>query len=377
MYFCSVILVLRNMAFNYVKNVNFPNRYIAPQKLFSYLEENYDESIQKVGESTLGKPIYMLSKGSGKIKVLAWSQMHGNESNSTHAMLDLLVSLEKNPDLEYIWEHISLDFIFMLNPDGAEAWTRRNALDIDPNRDFLQEASVEMKVLKKIAFAKNYDYGLNLHEQRTIFSADYEHPATLSFLSPSQDVERTLTENRKKSMAIIAEIYCQLKNEMPNHIARYTDEFYPTSSGDNLMKAGLPVILFEGGHYENDYLREKTREYYTKALFIALKSMGELQGRTNGYETYFDIPENKESHYDYIYRNVKLNTDFECILDVAVQYKEVFTNVNNEIEFIPYVVEVGDLGKKKGWKEIDCTGKKFVSDKKYPKLDAPVNFEIV
>jgi len=36
-----------------------------------------------------------------------------------------------------------------------------------------------------------------------------------------------------------------------------------------------------------------------------------------------------------------------------------------------------DLGKKKGWKEIDCTGKKFVCDKKYPKIDAPVEFQII
>ena len=70
-------------------------------------------------------------------------------------------------------------------------------------------------------------------------------------------------------------------------------------------------------------------------------------------------------------------TDFECILDIAVQYKEIKTKASEEIEFIPYVVEVGDIGKKKGWKEIDCTGKKFVCDKKYPKIDAPVEFQII
>ncbi len=57
--------------------------------------------------------------------------------------------------------------------------------------------------------------------------------------------------------------------------------------------------------------------YYT-----ALSSIGLLDRKTYGYETYFEIPENKESHFDVIYRNVKLNTDFECVLDVAVQYKE-------------------------------------------------------
>jgi len=74
---------------------------------------------------------------------------------------------------------------------------------------------------------------------------------------------------------------------------------------------------------------------------------------------------------------VRLNTDFECVLDVAVQYKEIKTEASEEIEFVPYVAEVGDLGKKKGWKEIDCTGKKFVCDKKYPKIDAPMEFQII
>ena len=39
----------------------------------------------------------------------------------------------------------------MLNPDGSEKWTRRNALDIDMNRDFLLESSKEFPILKKIA----------------------------------------------------------------------------------------------------------------------------------------------------------------------------------------------------------------------------------
>ena len=194
------------MLFKYFKNVNFPNRYISPEELFSYLEENYGAEIQEIGKSTLGKPIYLFSKGTGKTSVLAWSQMHGNESNATLAMLDLLTSLEKNPASDF-WDKIRLDFIFMLNPDGSEIWTRRNILEIDINRDFLKESSIEMKILKKQAFSKKYDYALNLHEQRTIFSTDFENPATLSFLSPSEDVERNLTKNRKKSMAVIAEIY--------------------------------------------------------------------------------------------------------------------------------------------------------------------------
>ena len=365
-----------NPDFPYVRNVNFPERYISPEKLSEYLQQNYSDSIKLIGQSSLGKPIYMMTLGKGSLKVAAWSQMHGNESTATLAMLDLLTIFEKHPELQdKLFEKIQLDFIFMLNPDGSELWTRRNAFDIDINRDFLRTSSNEMKILKKQILENNYDYLLNLHDQRTIFTTDGVHPATLSFLSPSENKERDITENRKKSMAVIASVFLQMKQGLPNRIAKYTDEFYPTSSGDNFMKAGIPTILFEGGYFENDLGRSKTREYYTEAIYYSLKAMSVLKGSTLGYETYFDIPQNKESHFDIIYRNVKLNTEFDCVLDIAVQYREVLDEKNN-LAYKPFVVEVGDLSLKKAWQELDCANKKFVSLKKFPKLDAEVDFKI-
>ena len=361
----------------YLKNPNFPNRYISPEKLFIYLQENHSDYISEAGKSILGKSIYKMTLGSGDVRILAWSQMHGNESNATHAMLDLLEIFKKQPGIAIdLFSMITLDFIFMLNPDGSEAWTRRNALDIDMNRDYLKLSSKEFPILKNIAENQKYDYALNLHEQRTIFSTDGKNPATLSFLAPSENFEREITETRKKAMAVIAAVFDDLKTDLPNQIARYSDEFYPSSTGDNFTKSGIPTILFEGGHFINDYKREGTRKFYTIALYHALKAIAELKGNTTNWEKYLEIPENKESHFDIIYRNVKLNTDFECILDIAVQYKEEIKAGEDEISFVPMVAEVGDIGNKKGWLEIDCTGKKFVCEKKFPKLDAEVNFKI-
>jgi hypothetical protein len=361
----------------YQKHPNFPDRYISPEKLFKFLQENYSEQIIEVGNSTLNLPIYKFSFGAGKIKIAAWSQMHGNESTATLAIVDLLYSLEKNQELKsYLLQKISLDFIFMLNPDGSEKWLRRNALDIDLNRDFNQESSLEIIILKELIKNRNYDYALNLHDQRTIFTTDGENPATLSFLSPAENVEREVTENRKKSMAVISFIFEHLKEKLPNQIGRYSDEFYPNSVGDNLMKAGIPTILFEGGHFQNDYLRFETRKFYTLALYFSMIGRVKINGSIENFENYFEIPENKETHFDIIYRNVKLNTDFPCILDIAVQFREDYIG-GNEIIFTPIVVEVGDVGKKKGWKEIDCTEKFFKSEKKYPKLNEVQNFEII
>lgn len=361
----------------YTPNPDFPNRYISPEKLFSYLQTNLSDYIQEIGRSYLDKPIYKLSIGKGATNVLAWSQMHGNESNATHAMLDLLITLDQHQELkEDLFSTITLDFIFMLNPDGSERWTRLTAAEIDLNRDFHNEASTEIKFLKNLVSSKKYDYALNLHEQRTIFTTDGVHPATLSFLAPSENEERTVTENRKKCMAVIAKVYEDLKESIPNQIGRYTDEFYPTSTGDNFIKAGMPTILFEGGHFIDDYTRKGTRKYYTVALYYALKAISKLKSDTKGWEKYLEIPENQETHYDIIYRNVKLNTDHECILDIAVQYREIFEEGKDEISFVPFVIEAGEVKKRKGWLEIDCTGKRFVSDTKYPKLDAEVSFKI-
>ncbi|QDP84118.1 peptidase M14 [Chryseobacterium sp. SNU WT5] len=362
---------------NYIRNPDFSNRYISPEKLFKYLQTNYADSVMKVGTSYLGKPIYKMTLGNGKIKILAWSQMHGNESNSTHAMLDLLAIFKNQPHLEQVlFSKISMDFIFMLNPDGAEKWTRRNAIDIDLNRDFIKNSSKELAIFKNVLKGASYDYALNLHEQRTIFTTDGVHPATLSFLAPAENMERSITETRKKTKAVIAGIYRKLSRVLPNQIGRYSDEFYPNSVGDNLTIAGLPTILFEGGHFPNDYKRKETRKYYTLALYESLKIMSELAGSTNGWELYAEIPENKETHFDLIYRNIKLNTDFECILDIAVQYREELKPGDEDITFTPIIVEVGDVGNKKGWKEIDCTGKKFFCNRKFPKLDAEVDFMI-
>lgn len=361
--------------FQYFPNVNFENRYLSPEKFHHYLETHYPERITLIGKSVEGLPIYKFTIGNGKTQVLAWSQMHGNESTASLAMLDLLESFENNSmHKERILRDITLDFIFMLNPDGAKVWKRRNAMDIDINRDYIREASPEIKLLKKAASEKKYQYAFNLHDQRTVFSVDDDNPATLAFLAPSEDAERTVTENRRKSMAVISYIFDNLKNSLPNKISRFSDEFYPTSSGDNFMKSGIATILFEGGHFPEDYLRKETRKYYTLAMFHALSAIVLFEGETYGYENYFKIPENRESHCDILYQNVTFSENNGNV-DIAIQYREILEG--EEIKFVPYVIDIGDIHNKKAWKVIDCTGKKWKSEDKYPKIDQPANFTFV
>ena len=57
-------------------------------------------------------------------------------------------------------------------------------------------------------------------------------------------------------MNVIVAMNSMLQKIIPNFVGRYTDEFYPTATGDNFQKLGYNTILIESGHYPNDYQRE-------------------------------------------------------------------------------------------------------------------------
>ncbi|PQL93421.1 M14 family zinc carboxypeptidase [Apibacter adventoris] len=358
----------------------FNNRYVNPKKLNDFLVKNYKENLTLLGYSVCKKPIFKLSIGVGKKNILLWTQMHGNETTGTLSVLDLLKFLKNENKLaKEIFEKFTLDIVLMLNPDGSEIWTRRNIMNIDVNRDFLAEASPEIRILKNLVKEKIYDLAFNLHDQRTIYGVGTtNHSATLSFLSPSVSEDREITEIRKQSMGIIASIYKEITKILPNKIARYSDEFYPRSVGDNFQKLGIPTLLFEGGHYPNDYYRQKTRKYFTLALITALHSaLKDKSTWKDNYKDYLEIPENSVSFYDIIYRNVALSEDVKNTVDIAIQYSEFIFPEEEDISFVAKIEEIGDLSFLYGHKEINAEGRRFYSENnKYPKINMEADFQL-
>ena len=360
---------------------NFKNRYVNPSELSDFLIKNYKSLLTEIGRSELNKPIYKLTLGKGPKNILLWTQMHGNETTGTLSCLDLLKFFENENNCSHeILSKFTLDIIFMLNPDGAEIWTRRNRLGIDINRDFLTASSIEMQVLKKTASEKKYDLAFNLHDQRTIFGVEgKKEPATLAFLSPSESVDRKVTETRKKSMGLIADIYKEISKLLPNKISRFTDEFYPRSVGDNFQKLGIPTILFEGGHFPKDYYRQKTRRYFTLSLITALYYASIKDEWQKGYELYNEIPNNSLSFFDIIYRNVRIREDKKETVDIGIQYAEKITKGENELSFIAKIEDIGDLSFMYGHEEIDAEGRCIVfadSAIQFPKIGILADFKL-
>lgn len=371
------ILALFNRNYEKIRVEGFESKYLPYLDLKNYLDEYFSDK-KLLGHSFLGNDIYGLKIGTGKIKVLAWSQMHGNESTGTRAMLDALNFLKLDENwVKELLESVTFHFIPMLNPDGASLYTRRNAGGVDLNRDFIQEASPEIKILKHYVEEVAPQYLFNLHDQRTIFNVgDTPNPATLAFLAPSVDVERSINEPRVQAMAIIDTIYKGMQEIIPGYISRFTDEFYPTSTGDNFMKMGVPTILFEAGHYPNDYERDHTRKYNALAILLALDKIAKNEKPEIG--DYFGIPENKKKFLDIILRNVRVSSnESEMLLDIGIYFEERLDKKKHEVVYCARIEEIGDLSAYHGHLDINKNGKTYIGKATvYPKIGDLADFSV-
>ncbi len=336
------------------KELGLKGRYITYSQLekpFEGLSSKFRTSL--LGHSREGVPIKSIFVGCGKIKILAWSQMHGNESTTTKAVFDLLngfYQYEGNEFLKNILEQVTLQIIPMLNPDGAAAYTRENANKTDLNRDAKKLSEPESQVLRAEFERFQPDFCFNLHDQRTIFSAgEQPFPATLSFLTPAMDPKRSITDSRIKSMQVIAAMAKDLNEFMPKQIGRYDDAYNENCTGDSFQSLFVPTILFEAGHYMGDYQRERTREFIVIAMFSGLNAIASGTYKELDYQNYFKIPENKKLFYDIILRDAEINGQ---ISDVAIQFREVLTN--HKIEFVPIIDKIAPCLAFYGHKEIDC-----------------------
>src|SRR6476469_2477862 len=54
--------------------------------------------LERVGASTEGRSINMISTGSGPFRVLLWSQMHGDEPTATAALFDVFDYFQRHRD---------------------------------------------------------------------------------------------------------------------------------------------------------------------------------------------------------------------------------------------------------------------------------------
>ncbi|HRM12797.1 MAG TPA: M14 family metallopeptidase [Flavobacterium sp.] len=363
--------------FNQYKEETIQGRYITLDSIGPLLQKlNTNDQLKIIGKSVLGKPIYSYEIGEGKTKIFLWSQMHGNESTTTKSLFDFLNVLHSGSELaQQLLNAFTFCSIPMLNPDGATLYTRVNANKVDLNRDSQELTQPESKLLRAIFESFKPDYCFNLHDQRTIFGVSTTgKPATLSFLAPSYNEEREINESRLQAINLIASINEVLQEYLPNQIGRFDDSFNINCIGDMFQYLGVPTLLFEAGHFADDYEREKTRKYVFMALIASFKTLSENVIVSNGIDIYLNIPQNKAVFYDFIYKNIKINYDgIEKITNFAAQYKEEL--IENQICFNAYISEIGNLDGYFGHFEYNAKEALYKDDfDNIPKLDQKADF---
>lgn len=325
------------------KETSIQGRYITQEILEANCFSKLPVPLVEIGNSVISEPLYAFSLGNGGRKVLMWSQMHGNESTTTKAVWDMVNFLQSGDGLaNTILQHCTLMIVPVLNPDGAKAYTRENINSVDLNRDAKALSQPESKALRQLFEDFKPDFCFNLHDQRTLFSAgNTDRPATISFLSPASDEERNVTPTRQTAMKIIVAMATLLQKIIPGQVGRYDDGFNDNCVGDAFQMTGTPTILFEAGHFPNDYERERTREHIFHCLLEALKTIAMDQIGDFSSDDYFKIPENEKLFYDILVINAEgLNPDF-ADQRIGIRYKEVLDG--KKIIFKPEIVEIGAL----------------------------------
>ncbi len=339
-----------------IKEGSVTGRYVPMDDLGSFLKKVTQKiSVAVAGTSVRKRPIHTLTLGNGKNTILIWSQMHGNEATCTRSLLDL-VNYLLSPDkmAQEIAAACTLKIIPILNPDGAAVYTRENANMIDLNRDAADRSQPESKVLREVYEAMQPDYCFNMHDQRSLFAAgNTGKPATVSFLAPAHDLERSVSPTRERSMELIAGMHQVLQTLIPGQTGRYDDAYNPTCVGDTFQALRSPTILFEAGHTGKDYQREQTREYIFHALLHALEQITSPPADVPGTDLYFAIPENQKLFYDILIRNAdQINPKYEKGTHLGILYQEVLRD--SQIVFEPKIEASGPLSGYFGHASYDC-----------------------
>ncbi len=339
--------------------------------LLSRLNDNDKFEVSVIGESVKGKPISMVSYGTGPVNVLLWSQMHGDESTATQALFDIFNFLDDDeilPDIKKMLRgRLSIHFIPMLNPDGAELHQRRNALNIDINRDALRLQTPEGRLLQSVRDSLNADFGFNLHDQSRYYNVEgTPKPASISVLAPAFNQEKDINQVRSRAMQVIVRFNKLLQKYAAGHVGRYSDDFEIRAFGDNIQKWGTSTILIESGGYPDDREKQFIRKLNYMAILDALWSIADDSYLKESVADYEKIPENAQKIFDLKISEVRYKLDGNSyLLDIGINRKEIDHDDHRTFFYESTIEDIGDLSTYYGYELFDANGLELVPGKVY------------
>jgi hypothetical protein len=331
-------------------------------------------SMEQIGASVEGRSINHLRVGTGPMPILFWSQMHGDEPTATAALFDVyayLATHRHEPAVQRILTRLTLHFVPMLNPDGAERFQRRNAQVIDINRDALRLQTPEGRALKAIRDRLEPRVGFNLHNQSWNTGVGTPpRPASISLLSVASDEKRTENADRTLTKKLCSVIRDALEPFASGQIGRYDDAFEVRAFGDNITLWGTPVVLIETGPWPS----EAPDAPLIRLNFIAI--MSALDGLATGSvqkadpTRYESLPMNESGLLYALVRNATVINGAGIepfVADIGISgNRRVRTSAGTrEMLVATNISDLGDLRTSGAIRVIDASGMTAVPDTGY------------
>jgi beta-lactamase class A len=311
---------------------------------------------EEIGRSVDGRPIQLVRFGAGPVRVLLWSQMHGDETTASRALADIFSLIATHPDHPRVREwaqRLTVLAVPMLNPDGAEMHRRRGTHGIDINRDARLLATPEGRALKAVQERFSPQFGFNLHDQNPRSRVGTTpRLAAMSLLAPPPDSDATRTPSFIRALHLTAHIARELAPLVGEHLTRYDDSYNARAFGDGMQSWGVSTVLIESGSWRND----EAKHYLRKANFVALAAALDAIGR-DAYadapvELYSTLPPNGRAVNDLVIRggSVVLPGTPPYRADIAVDGAAVGGPA------VTQIVDIGDLLGAAARDTIDATG---------------------
>lgn len=311
---------------------------------------------EELGLSAEGRDIRHLTYGSGPVTVLLWSQMHGDESTASMALVDIVRFFHERPDdplARRIAEGATIHMVPMLNPDGAERFRRRNAQGIDINRDARRLQTPEGKLLKQIDDRLQPDFGFNLHDQNAaVRVGDSDRGVAIALLAPAFDEERDVDDKRRRAMQLASLLVDQMGALVGDHIAKYDDTFNPRAFGDLIGQWGASTVLIESGAWDDDPQKQYLRKTNFVGILQALDGIATGRYADYGTQLYDSLAFNGRRVPDLLIAGgtVALPDLPQLQADILVSYRDPLLKREGVI------ADIGDMGESEAQDTLDVSG---------------------
>ncbi len=335
--------------------------------------------VKLIGYSVEGRKIKYIKLGNGPIKVLAWSQMHGNEPTATMSLFDLMNWFRKDTIdtllKKKLLSKLTIFLVPMLNPDGAEYYNRRNALGIDLNRDAQSLTSPESQLLYHLRDSIKAHFAFDLHDQNPYYGNPVtKKPATLSFLAAFPDANRTNSPARKKSVRLIGLLNHVAQQVVPGQVTRYEDSFIHGAFDENFTRFGTSLVLIESGGQINDPEKQQVRMLNFLLLVNGLKAIANKSYLRYSSSHYNKLPVSEQIGFDLLLRQATFRQEGrEYLLDIGVRRTDMIYDNFRKFRSRFYIAEKGDLTHCFGYQEINANGLMLWQGKTYPKRINNIN----